>query len=175
MADAIFDSSGNVANSGGRLTAWTGQGLANLLAPSTSGITSAGSLLPDSSALGKAVRRNLSFSYPEAKVVDYARIAEEANNRSNNGPAGGLAEANYQRNLLNNAKQWLDSVNNNGDFTKMYLQGILGGSPIGGIAVAKKNYDTAVNNLTNLTADEKAWLASQGVNVQSKYPAFGRR
>ena len=74
--------------------------------------------------------------------------------------------------MLNNAKQWLDSVNNNGDFTKMYLQGILGGSPIGGIAAAKRNYDTAVSSLNNLTADEKAWLASQGVNVQSKYPAF---
>lgn len=172
--DAVFDSSGNVAgNSGGnRLTAWTGQGLANLLAPSTSGIASAGSLLPDSSALGQAVRRNLSFSYPSAKVVDYARIAEEANNRPSNGTAGGLAEANYQKNLLNNAKRWLDSVNSNGDFKNAYLQGIASGNAMGGINAAKRNYDTAASSLSSLTDDEKAWLASQGVNVQSEYPAF---
>jgi hypothetical protein len=174
--DAIFDSSGNVSgNSGGnRLTAWTGQGLANLLAPSSSGIASAGSLLPDTSAMGKAMRNGLSYSYPDSKVVDYAKIAEDINARSNNrsGDAG-LAEAAYQSNLLSNVKKWINDINTSGDRENVlgaaYNNGVYG---LGGLAVARRNYDTAKAGLDGLTADEKAWLAAQGVNIPSKYPSF---
>ncbi len=172
--DAVFDSSGNVAGSSGgnRLTAWTGQGLANLLAPSTSGIVSAGSLLPDSSALGQAVRRNLSFSYPEARAVDYARIAEEAN-RSNNGAAGGLAEEAYQKNLLRRANEAINQVNNNGGANDLYGQYGLDNDGLRRSRLqALTNYNNSKSVLEGLSQNEKAWLSAQGVKLPTEYKEF---
>lgn len=84
MADAIFDSSGNVngGNGGRRISAWSGagQGIANLLAPSTSGISDVPSLLPADSEMGRAMRQTTRYSYPQ-NINNYDRIVQAANER----------------------------------------------------------------------------------------------
>lgn len=84
MADAIFDSNGNVSGGAGpRISAWSGagQGIANLLAPSTSGISDVPSLLPADSEMGRAMRQTTRYSYPQ-NINNYAKIMANADARA---------------------------------------------------------------------------------------------
>jgi hypothetical protein len=164
----IFGSSGNVlAGYGSSPTAWSG-GMGTIDGPS--------SYNPYKTFKTTGQGRITGMSFPETTRVDYAKIAEEANKAANggyNGSAGGLAEANYQKNLLENAKKWVNDINTSGDLNNSWKQAYRAGNyGLGGASLARHNYDTAKAGLDGLTADEKAWLATQGVTVPSKYPEF---
>lgn len=166
--DAVFDSSGNVSgNSGGnRLTAWSGQGLANLLAPTTSGITSAGSLLPDSSALGQAVRRSnrYSYSYPEAKNVDYAKIAQEAADRAAATKArsvadpwnGGYGATRQQINAYNSTMSLADRLGLNNEQAQTIYDNIMAGRNV--LSGADRDLRQKLTNDVERMRAQMGWL-----------------
>lgn len=167
MSDAIFNSTGDVNGGSGRIaSAWLGPGAS--AAPTMANILSAAGITPT-----QTVERHLpTYTYNKPAPVDYQAIAAQARADAQS-ILGGLAEANYQRNLLENAKKWVNDINTSGDLNNSWKQAYRAGNyGLGGLALARHNYDTAKAGLDGLTANEKAWLASQGVNVPSKYPAF---
>lgn len=107
MADAIFDASGNVAGNGGGLQAWSGAGaLASILPSATSGIsTSLPALLSGDNELTRTARSLPRYTYPEAKRIDYAALAEQiaAKNSSTSWDGGDIGDLARKLNAYNTA------------------------------------------------------------------------